>query len=342
MPRIGCIMSRQTASPDEAKHALPRELSDLLPSWLTSLVVHLSLVLLLAVVTVIGDGGWNETTVELNCETSGSEGLGDAMLAAVELPSELDSSQQEKPLPSDLASQEPQRLSSDIELVDPTGAIGAAAVDAGLAGDQGDADAGPVQTAVFGLAAEGQRFVYVFDRSKSMTSTLTLQSEGKTVFSITPLEAAKAELLRSLGDLDRGQQFHILFYNSEVWMFDPGGNPNHLVAATPRYKNRATEFVRSVYGNGGTRHVEPLEVALRMRPDVIFLLTDGEAKDDPTDAQLRRLRRLNGGRTKINVIQFCLTPRTGGALVRLAAENGGRHVFMNLRELAQGLADTSK
>ena len=335
-------MSSQTAAPAEAKQALPRELWDMLPSWLISLVVHLSLVLLLALVSVIGDGGWHEAMIELNSETSGSEGQGDAMLAAVELPSELDAPQPDEPLPSEVASLEPQGLSSDIELVDPTGRIGAAALDAGLAGHVGDAIAGPVHTAVFGLAAEGERFVYVFDRSKSMTSTLTLQSDGEIVFRITPLAAAKAELLRSLADLNRGQQFHILFYNSEVWMFDPGGNPNHLVAATRQHKYRATEFVRSVYGHGGTRHVKPLEVALRLRPDVIFLLTDGEAKDDPTEAQLRRLRRLNRGRTKINVIQFCLTPRTGGKLVRLAHENDGRHIFMNIRQLAPGLADMSK
>ena len=31
-----------------------------------------------------------------------------------------------------------------------------------------------------------------------------------------------------------------------------------------------------------TQHVKPLEIALRMKPDVIFLLTDGEEKDDPS------------------------------------------------------------
>jgi hypothetical protein len=176
-----------------------------------------------------------------------------------------------------------------------------------------------------------------------MTSTLSFTSEGETVFSITPLEAAKAELLRSLGELDRNQLFHIVFYNHQVWLFDSGSpSARRMVMATPQNKQRAASFVGSVYGQGGTRHVKPLEVALQMRPDVIFLLTDGEAKDDPSDAQLASLRRMNDGRTRINVIQFVHTPVTDSKLVRLATENGGRHVFFNIARLGPGMAAVGK
>lgn len=303
-----------------------------------SLVVHLSLVLLLAFVQAIGDGGLHDARIELDCETNGPDGLGDDALlaAAIELPSELTPAVHERAeLPQEAALATPLDVSSKIQLLDASGKTQAFDV---AAPDEEAGDPGSARTAVFGLAAEGERFVYVFDRSESMNSTLTYSSQGTTVFSITPLSAAKAELLRSLEDLDRHQRFHILFYNHEVWMFDAGRASKSLVAGTPENKRRAASFVAGVYGYGNTRHVKPLEVAIGMRPDVIFLLTDGEAKDDPTEDQLARLRRLNRAGTKINVIQFCLEPRTDSTLVRLAQENDGRHIFMSITRLGPGMA----
>jgi hypothetical protein len=322
-----------------------REILEMVPAWLVSLVVHLSLVLLLAVFTVLGDGGFRDASIVLDCQSDAADGAdNDAMLAAtIELPSDLAPVPPQDAIAPQLASLEPQPAeSSKIDLVNPSPMLGAIA-GADVDGDINDALAAPVKTSVFGLAAEGETFVYVFDRSESMNSTLSYTSEGETVFSITPLQAAKAELVRSLGDLDRGQRFHILFYNHEVWTFDPGrGASNRLLVATRENKRRAENFVASVYGNGNTKHVKPLEIALRMRPDVIFLLTDGEEKDDPTAADLARLKRLNGGHTKINVIQFCYTVRTGGALVQLANDNDGKHIFFNIARLGPDMAAVGK
>ena len=61
---------------------------------------------------------------------------------------------------------------------------------------------GEINGQVFGLAAQGNRFAYVFDRSGSMGGP------GKNL-----LHAAKAELLRSLDLLGDLQQFQIIFYN---------------------------------------------------------------------------------------------------------------------------------
>ena len=180
----------------------------------------------------------------------------------------------------------------------------------------GEADAdedgislGPVRTGVFGLADEGTDFVYVFDRSESMNSVLTFTSEGQAVFSITPLDAAKAELLKSLKDLKANNHFGMVFYNHSPWLFTLGRKAHGMIAATSTNKSRAAAFVASMYGQGKTFHLKPLEIALTMRPDVIFLMTDGEEKDDPTPEQLAQLKRLNDGRTKINVVQFVFQPR---------------------------------
>jgi hypothetical protein len=346
-------MSTAPAASSDSDPQLMRQIFNFMPAWLVSLVLHLTLVLLLAIVQVISGNGWRDAGIVLNCETNTGSGPDeDGMLAAsIEVPSALEPSPEVETVPTELTHLQPQpESSSSIDLVDPAAKLGAilgapegAPTGGGLDGDDAAGPAAAVKTAIFGLAAEGETFVYVFDRSESMNSTLTYTSEGETVFSVTPLQAAKEELLRSLNDLDRGQQFHILFYNHEVWMFDAGraGN-NRLLPASRENKRKANNFVYSVYGDGNTQHVKPLEIALRLKPDVIFLLTDGEEKDDPTESQLKRLTKLNDGRTKINVIQFCYTTRTDGMLVRLANENGGRHMYFNITRLGPGMAAVGK
>ncbi len=163
---------------------------------------------------------------------------------------------------------------------------------------RGAADGEYASTKLFGLEAQGSKFVYVFDRSGSM-------GEHKNL----PLRRAKKELLASLSDLTDRQQFYIIFYNHEPKLFDPGAAKNQLVFATDANKQRAKQFVSSISADGGTDHVAALSIALRLHPDVIFLLTDGEAEDDPSPEDLKRLERLNSGEASINVIQFAAAPR---------------------------------
>jgi hypothetical protein len=174
-------------------------------------------------------------------------------------------------------------------------------------------------TSFFGIEAAGQRFAYVLDRSGSMGEPAN-----------KPLRAAKAELLASLEGLDSLQQFFLIFYNEDVRQFVPGARGRHF--ADEGNKSAARRFVDSVQAQGGTRHFEALQRAINLRPDVIFLLTDGEQKDDLSDDELKRLNRLNGGLSQIHVIQFARAPYTSNSLVRLASENRGQHTYKNIRE----------
>jgi hypothetical protein len=175
-------------------------------------------------------------------------------------------------------------------------------------------------TSFFGIEAGGQRFAYVLDRSGSMG-----EPQNK------PLRAAKAELLASLEKLDSLQQFFLIFYNEDVRQFVPGARGVHF--ADEGNKSAARRFVDSVQAQGGTRHFEALQRAINLRPDVIFLLTDGEQKDDLSDDELKRLNRLNGGLSQIHVIQFAAIPYEGNSLIQLASENRGQHSYKNIREI---------
>ena len=179
---------------------------------------------------------------------------------------------------------------------------------------------GKARTKVFGIAGEGYKFVYVFDRSGSMGGS------GRS-----PLESAKEELLGSLDDLDKTHQFQIIFYSERPIIFPLAGKRGRLVFGTEQNKQAAARFIRGIVADGPTRHEEALMAAIRMRPDVIFLLTDA---DEPslTSVQLARIRRANSAATSINAIQFGLGPARGGInfLVQLAQQNGGRYAYIDI------------
>ena len=188
-------------------------------------------------------------------------------------------------------------------------------------------EGGKARTGVFGLTGEGYKFVYVFDISDSMNAY-----DGR------PLAAAKRELSDSLEGFGKLHQFQIIFYNEYEKIFQPS-SLGRLFFATEENKREAEKFIRSVTANGTTNHLKPLLTAAEMGPDVIFFLTDGETPQLSAD-DLRRIERRNGGRATINVIQFGNTPSAGDSwLKRLARQNRGAYTFFNLRRLSPRAAD---
>jgi hypothetical protein len=177
---------------------------------------------------------------------------------------------------------------------------------------------GGIRTGIFGLEAKGNRFVYVFDRSASMG-----EPDGQ------PLAAAKRELIRSIDELGDVQQFYVIFYNDRLHVFSPAGNRGRLVFGTEENRRAARRFVGAVRADGGTRHAEALAAAFRLAPDVVFLLTDADAKDDLTDAELERLSRLGSG-SRCMVVQVGDESRRSPRLAELAARCGGAYRILNL------------
>jgi hypothetical protein len=181
--------------------------------------------------------------------------------------------------------------------------------------------AGRGRTSVYGLSGEGFKFVYIFDRSGSMSG-----SSGK------PLAAAKRELLRSLADLGPTHQFQIIFYNEDPSIMRIGTSTN-LMFADDANKRAAERYVNSITADGATEHESALLAGLAMRPDVIFFLTDA---DQPglSPAQLDRIKRTNDGRAVINTIEFGLGPkiRKQNFLDLVAEQNGGGSAYIDISQ----------
>jgi hypothetical protein len=179
---------------------------------------------------------------------------------------------------------------------------------------------GKARTKVYGVEGEGNKFVYVFDRSASMGS-----GAGSA------LASAKRELLTSLADLSDTNQFQIIFYNERFAAMNIGRQYGGLLFADPSSQELAQKYVRGIMADGGTRHGEALEAALRLAPDVIFFLTDADQPELPP-AMLAKLRRMNGGRTSIHTIEFGLGPQASrdNFLAKIARQNGGQYVYIDI------------
>jgi hypothetical protein len=180
---------------------------------------------------------------------------------------------------------------------------------------------GKGRTSMFGIEGVGYRFVYVIDRSGSMGG------DGNAA-----LRAAKAELLASIKKLERTHAFQIVFYNDRTAKFDPSGN-GQAVYATDRNKDAAERFLDSISAQGGTEHEAALRMALKIKPDVVFWLTDAD-RPKLDDEQIARINRLASG-TVVNTIEFGTGPQKekGNFLQKVAEGNAGEHKYVDVRKL---------
>ena len=182
---------------------------------------------------------------------------------------------------------------------------------------------GKAHTSMFGVEGVGYKFVYVIDRSGSMGG------DGNAT-----LKAAKAELLASIQKLESTHAFQIVFFNERPATFNPKGN-GLAVFATDGNKDLAERFLDSISAQGGTEHEAALIIALKLKPDVVFWLTDGD-RPKLDDEQIERINRLAAGAV-INAIEFGpgaqKEKEKDNFLKRIAAANAGEYKYVDAKKL---------
>lgn len=115
----------------------------------------------------------------------------------------------------------------------------------------------------FGIEVSGHEFVYVLDMSNSM--------RGRR------FDRAIGELIRSIEELGPNQRFYVLLFSTQtLQMFGASDYTPKSVAATVENKLLLAEWLRTAYDGGGTDPREALNVAMRMNPNAVFMLSDGE------------------------------------------------------------------
>jgi len=150
------------------------------------------------------------------------------------------------------------------------------------------------------------KIVYVVDRSGSMTDSIVF---------------VKYELKCSIRELGPEKQFHVIFYSSGPALEMPA---RRLVSATDANKQEASKFIDSVIPQGETDPSDALARAFAVKPDLIYLLTDGEFDKAVAD----QIRRANVGK-KVTIHTIGFLYKIGEkTLKQIAEQNNGTYKFV--------------
>jgi hypothetical protein len=160
------------------------------------------------------------------------------------------------------------------------------------------------KTTFFGIRARGQFFVYVVDCSGSMLDD-------------DRLTRATIEVRRSVLSLVEPQKFEVIFYNEDS-MPMPGGP--RARTADLQAKSQLASWLRLIEPDGGTDPRLALKQAISLKPDAVFLLSDGEFPEGTVD----QVAKLNTRKIPIHCIDLA-GGLAGDHLKRIARDSGGRY-----------------
>jgi hypothetical protein len=162
----------------------------------------------------------------------------------------------------------------------------------------------------FGTPSKGDRFVFIIDKSGSM-------KRGNR------FPKAKVELIRVLRALPQNARFMIYF-------FDGGAEAmpaNAMLAAVPKNIQFAEKWINGrTFGSGGTNPSQALRFTFSLKPDTVWLLTDGKFFNDET--VVARIRQANPQK-KIRINTLAIMDRQGEPVLKqIASENDGTYRFV--------------
>ncbi len=207
------------------------------------------------------------------------------------------------------------------------GEAGAGGFGTGLGG--GGARMG--EAGIWDLRIRANKIVYVVDFSGSI---------------IIAVDALKSELKRSIGRLKPSQSFDVIIFYSEfegpkMDIFKPKLEP-----ATEDVRREFFTWIDRRAPRGDTYPVQAVKRALSLKPEAIFLFSDGRFSDpDRDEAEINESNRTT--RAKIYCLVFdeiylgdvsALTPKDNDGslrLKRIATTNGGTTKIVTGRDLAR-------
>lgn len=149
---------------------------------------------------------------------------------------------------------------------------------------------------------------FVIDASKSMSGMR--------------FHPAKLELVNALGKLQPKQRFFVVFYTNQTYpMFFPD-NTIELIEASQRNLGRVFNWIDQSQVQGGTEPQLAMALTLKLKPDVVFFLFDG---DIPFETQ--GIVKFNTGGSAVQTITF--GSDVGAKIMRqIALRNDGEYRFI--------------
>jgi hypothetical protein len=162
----------------------------------------------------------------------------------------------------------------------------------------------------FGTRARADTVVFVVDMSGSM-------NDGRR------FDRAVDELIRSLNSMVPQQKFFVYFFNAVTFPM-LGQHSAKLTAATPGNRTKVIKWIKTLQPDGDTAPEDALERALKLKPQVIYFLTDGEIPATTRDTVARYNRE-----HKIVVHTIAFVTEEGAEQLRgIAKDNKGKYRFV--------------
>lgn len=318
-------VSSSASSQREAGKAIAVVAGFALPSWLISIFVHAGLLGTLATVTwtVTSRMPEQQFTVGIMVKKDTPQGQAfesqDTTYTARPDPATETTKFLPDAEPTAVAQSLPPLPEVDLSAIGITGSMIKGTGDMLALPDSGGVSGAMVNTQFFGAQVWGSKFVYVIDRSGSMSQR-------------DRLGAAKRELMGSLTKLPPETQFQIIFYNLQPAIMKVGGAVNRLMYATDGNKTLAMRFLEQIAPDSGTEHLPALKMALSLKPDVIFFLTDA---DDLRARDVKEATDMNKDQARIHTIEFGVGAEVDreNQLRELANRNGGTYRYVDAAKL---------
>lgn len=188
----------------------------------------------------------------------------------------------------------------------------------------GGAGIGP-KGAVFGNGGNAYKIVFICDGTGTMLGlkqALLIRELNSTIAKLKPV-----------------QEFNVIFFNEENGSYVTAVDMNKLIPAIPPNVRKTADWLSKFSFRGSTNPLPAIELAFKQKPQLVYLLSDGEFDNLVSyDEVITKIGELNGDKkVKINTIMFGdRDPRAEQALKKIADDNGGRMVYVSLEALQKG------
>ena len=193
----------------------------------------------------------------------------------------------------------------------------------------------------FGMRAMGNKFVYVLDRSGSMA----YESSDVNEYHVSRFDVARMELMNSVESLRPHQEFYVVLFSTGMQsMFNNRELIPTPIKATPENKARLKEWLWREQANGGTDPRGSLKLAFKMDPDAIFMLSDGEFRDERKDGNplsIEIARQQIAEHTPIRINSIALEDDASKVnMEELSAVSGGQFKFVKVKDYLSQMASS--
>ena len=325
-PRVTAELPEALAEASEPEEATTHRLRRP-AAWLVSTLAHVAVLVILAMVTLSIESPRDQIALSAAATDPREEPVETIELEQTEQPQVNPTSSSPEMVTVEDTLAEVATTAVDVTTPDtiaPAFSPAPASLGQSLGQSLSGGTSGEMASKFFGVAGGGNHFVYLVDNSGSMDE---ISRDG--------FDVARSEVLRAVDQLKEDQRFYVVFFGEKtlrMCLEKPNEPAPRSVYATAENKAALRRWAMTITMQPGRWPEEALQWAFELRPDCIFLLTDGEMSQRvlPLVREGNIVDTLIDGpkpRSIIHTVGF--HNQSGEAQLKtIAKENGGSYRFV--------------